>query len=72
LRRNCLLKDVIEGKVEKRIEVTRRRKQLLDGFKEKRRYWKMKEDVLDGTLWRTRCGRGYCPDVTLTGECVNE
>jgi len=34
LRRNCLLKQVIEGKIERRIEVTgrreRRRKQLLD------------------------------------------
>jgi hypothetical protein len=34
LRRNCLLKEVIEGKIQGRIEVTRRRgrrrKQLLD------------------------------------------
>jgi hypothetical protein len=37
LRRNCLLKDVIEGKIERRIEVTGRRgrrlKQLLDDLK---------------------------------------
>jgi hypothetical protein len=43
LRRNSLLKHVIEGKLEGRIEMTgrrgRRRKQLLDGLKEKRRYW---------------------------------
>jgi hypothetical protein len=42
LRRNCLLKHVIEGKLEGRIELTgrrgRRRKQLLDDLKEKRRY----------------------------------
>jgi hypothetical protein len=41
-RRNCLLKHVIEGKLEGRIERTgrrgRRRTQLLDGLKEKRRY----------------------------------
>jgi hypothetical protein len=41
LRRNCLLKHVIEGQLEGRIEVTgrrgRRRKQLLDDLKEKRR-----------------------------------
>jgi hypothetical protein len=41
LRRNCLLKHVIEGKLEGRIEMTgergRRRKQLLDDLKEKRR-----------------------------------
>jgi hypothetical protein len=40
--RNCLLKSVIEGKLEGRTEVTgrrgRRRRQLLDGLKEKRRY----------------------------------
>jgi hypothetical protein len=42
LRRNCLLKQVIEGRLEGRIEVTgrrrRRRKQLLDGLKEKTGY----------------------------------
>jgi hypothetical protein len=36
LRRNCLLKHVIEGKIEERIEVTerrgRRRQQLPDDF----------------------------------------
>ena len=41
-RRNCLLKQVIEGKVEGRMEVTGRRgsrfKQLLEGLKEKRGY----------------------------------
>jgi hypothetical protein len=63
LRRKCLLKHVIEGKLEGRIEMTgrrgRRRKQLLDGLKEKGRYWKLKEEALDRTLWRTRFGRGY-------------
>jgi hypothetical protein len=28
----------------------RRRKQLLDDLKEKRRYWKLKEEVLDRTV----------------------
>ena len=40
LRRNCLLKHVIEGKIAGRIEVKgrrgRRREQLLDDFKETR------------------------------------
>jgi hypothetical protein len=61
LGRNCLLKHVIEGKLEGRIEMTgrlgRRRKQVLDDLKEKRKYWKLKEEALDRTLWRTRCGR---------------
>jgi hypothetical protein len=39
----------------------RRRKQLLDDLKEKRRYWKLKEEALDCTQWRTRFGRGYGP-----------
>jgi hypothetical protein len=60
LRRKSLLKHVIEGKLEGRIEMTgirgRRRKQLLDDLKENRRYWKLKVEVLDRTLWRTRFG----------------
>jgi hypothetical protein len=67
---NRLLKHVIEGKLDGRIEMTgrggRRRKQLLDGLKEKRRYWKLKEEALDRTLWRTRFGTGYGPLVRQT------
>jgi hypothetical protein len=61
LRRNCLPKHVIEGKIEGRIESTgrRRSKQLLNDLREKRGYWKLKEEALDRTLWRTRFGRGY-------------
>ncbi|PNF26864.1 hypothetical protein B7P43_G16272 [Cryptotermes secundus] len=36
LRRNCLLKVVIEGKIEGRIEVTRRRKKMLDDLGDRR------------------------------------
>jgi hypothetical protein len=54
LLRNCLLKHVIEGKLEGRTEMRgrrgRRRKQLLDDLKEERRYWKLKEEALDRTL----------------------
>ena len=35
LRRNCLLKHVTEGKIEATRRRERRRKQLLDGLKEK-------------------------------------
>jgi hypothetical protein len=76
LRRNCLLKHVIVGKLEGRIEMTgrrgRRRKQLLDDLKEKRRYWKLKEEALYRTLWTTRFGRGYGPVVRQTTEWMNE
>jgi hypothetical protein len=72
LRRNCLLKHVIEGKLEGRIEMTgrrgRRRKQLLDDLKEKKRYCKLKEEALDRTLWRTRFGTGYGPVVRQTTD----
>jgi hypothetical protein len=44
--------------VEKRVEVTwrggRRRKQWLDDLKEMRGYWKLEEEALNRTLWRTR------------------
>ena len=67
LRRNCLLEQVIERKIEGTIEMTgrrgRRRKQLLDGLKEETEYWKLKEDALDRTLWRFRFERVYGPVV---------
>jgi hypothetical protein len=76
LCRNCFLKHAIEGNLEGRIEMTgrrgRRRKQLLDDLKEKRRYLKLKEKALDRSLWRTRFGRGYGPVVRQTTECLNE
>jgi len=57
-RRNCLLKHVIDGKIEGRREVKvrrgRRRKQLLDDFQERRVYWQLKEDALyvHNSLWK--------------------
>jgi hypothetical protein len=59
LRRNCLLKHVIEGN----IEVTRgrrsRHKQLVDDLQETRGYWNLKEEALDRAVWRTCFGRVY-------------
>jgi hypothetical protein len=46
----------------------RRRNQLLDDFKERRGYCKLKEEALDRTLWITRFGRGYGPVVRQTTE----
>jgi hypothetical protein len=61
LRRNCLLNQVIEGKIEGGIEVTgrqgTRRRKLLDDLKERRGCSHMKEEALDHTLWRDRFGR---------------
>jgi hypothetical protein len=50
------------------ITVARNRKQLLDDLTEKRRYWKLKEEALDRTLWRASFGRGYGPVVRQTTE----
>jgi hypothetical protein len=58
---NCLLKHIIEGKIRGTRRRGRRRKQLLDDLKEARRYWKLKEEAQDRTLWRTQFGRGYVP-----------
>ena len=67
LRRNCLLRQVIEGKIKGQIEVTirrgRRRKKLLDDLKDRRGYCRLKEEALDRTTWRNRFRRGFGPVV---------
>ena len=63
LRRNCLLKQVIEGKIKGEKEVTRRRRKLLDDLKDRRGYSHLKEEVLDRTMWRNRFGGGFAPVV---------
>jgi len=70
LRRNCILQQVIEGKIKGGIEVTRRRgrrcRKLLDGLKERRGYSHLKEETLDRTMWRARFERGFGPLVRQT------
>jgi hypothetical protein len=65
--RNCFVKHIIDGK---KIEVTgrqgRRRKKLLDDLKETSGYWRLKEDALDCTVWRTFFRRGYGPVIRQT------
>ena len=51
LRRNCLLKQVIEGKIKGNMEVARRHKKLLDDLKDRRGYSHLKE-ALDRNMWR--------------------
>ena len=49
----------------------RRRKHLLDDLKKKKGYWKLKEEALDLTMWRTRFGRCYGPaQGRLQNECI--
>jgi hypothetical protein len=68
LRRNCLLQWVIEGKIKREIEVTRRRgrrrrMKLLDDLKDRRGYCHLKEEAVDSTMWTARFGRGFGPVV---------
>jgi hypothetical protein len=41
----------------------RRRKQLLDDLKKMKGYWKLKEEGLDSSVWKTSFGRGWGPVV---------
>ena len=72
LRRNCLLKQVIEGKIKGEIEVTgrrgRRSRKLLDDLKDRRGYCRLKEEALDRTMWRDCFGRGFGPVVRQTAK----
>jgi len=72
LRRNCLLRRVIEEKIQGGIEVTgrqgRRHRKLLDDLKERRGYPHLKEEALDPTMWRARFGRGFGPVVRQTSK----
>jgi hypothetical protein len=71
LCRNCLLKYIIEGKIRKDRSVERQgrtHRQLLDDLKEMRKFWKLKEEALDCTLWRSCFGRGCGSAVKQTIE----
>jgi len=72
LRRNCLLQQVVEGKIKGGIEVTgrrgRKRWMLLDDLKERRGYSHLKEEALGRTVWRARFGRGFGPVVRQTAK----
>jgi hypothetical protein len=72
LSRNCLLKQVIEGKIKEEMEVTRRRgrrrKKLLDDLKDRRGYSHLKEEALDCTMWRNCFGRDFGPVVRRNNE----
>ena len=75
IRRNCLLKQVIEGKVKGEMEVARRRgrrrKKLLDDLKDRRGYSHLKEEALHRTIWRHRFGGGFGPVVRQNTEWMN-
>jgi hypothetical protein len=63
LRRNCVLKQVIEGKIKGEMELTRRRgrrrRKLLDDLQERRGSSHLKDEALYHTKWRARFGRVF-------------
>ena len=76
LRRNCLLKQVIEGKIKGEMEVAkgrgRRRKKLLDDLRNRIGHSHLKEEALDRTMWKHRFGGGFGPVVRQITEWINE
>jgi hypothetical protein len=62
------LKHVTEGKIEGAGRQRIRRKQLPNDLEETKSYWKLKEEVLDRTLWRTQFERGCGPFVRLRND----
>jgi hypothetical protein len=65
---NCLLKHVIERKMEEKNRRRSRLQQILNDVKKERRYWNLKEKALDYTLWRIRFGRLCGPIARQTAE----
>jgi hypothetical protein len=49
----------------------RRRRNLLDDFKERRGYSYLKKEALDRTVWRAGFGRGFGPVVRETDKLIN-
>ena len=64
LSSNRLLKHIVERRIEERVELKgRRRNEEMSDLKEMSGYCKLKEETLDGPLWRSRCGRDCGPVV---------
>ena len=75
LRRNCLIKQVIEEKIKGEMELTRRRgrrcMKLLVDLKDRGGYTHLKEEALDRTVWRDRFGGGFGPVVRQNTKLMN-
>jgi len=69
---NCLVQQVIEGKIKGGIEVKgmrgRRRRRLLDDLKERRGYCHLKDEALDRTMGRGGFGRDFGTVVRQTAK----
>jgi hypothetical protein len=69
LLRNCLLKHIIEGQIEERIEVKgrrgRRRRSYWMNLRKMRGYCKLKKEASERIGWRTDFGRGSKTDCGM-------
>jgi hypothetical protein len=54
--------------IEMTVKRVRRRMQILDNLKERRGSWKLKQEALDGTVWKILFGGGCGSVVTQTTE----
>jgi hypothetical protein len=67
LRRNCLLKQAIEGRINGEMKLTRRRrrrsKKVLDDLKDSTGYSHLKEETVDRTMWRNRFRGDFGPVI---------
>jgi len=59
---NWLIKHIVEGSIEGRIEVRGRRGRRRKKLEEKRWYWNFKAEALDLTVWRSCYGGGLSQD----------
>ena len=64
LRRNCLLHDVIEGQMTE-VNTGKRRTQLLDDLRNRKRYWELKEEAKYLKRWTREfiTPRSFLPQV---------
>jgi hypothetical protein len=72
LCRNGLLRHFIGGnnrKVRRDGKTWKKSRHLLDERKEKRRYWKLKEEALERTVWKARYERCYGPVAREINWC---
>ena len=59
-------------KIKGEMEVTRRRgrtrRKLMDNLKDRKGYFRLKEEALDHSMWRNRFGGGFEPVVRQNTE----
>ena len=52
LKRNCLIRDAIEGQMREMKGIERARSQLFDDLRNSRRYWEVNKEAEDKNIWK--------------------